>query len=407
MTRRLNYKNELGQHMTPVTIANMLCQQLPRGVTVAIDLAVGDGALLHALRGRWKKIELYGVDCDRERVTRAARLLGPGCAGQGDGLTARLPSRLNATAGRTVLIGNPPYFAVESRDIDLRLQRKAFPGVSSKHGLRRIEMTFFSRALIEARRRKGVVAMILPSAFAAGIQYAPYRAALLEHYRVLKAIEIQDGGYRDTEATTILLIIDTACRPTREVEISRYTVSEDEFAVVYRGRISRDQRLDARYWAGAHLHQMKAPTLGEVGADISRGRRSKAEALKDSQIVLHTTDLCRLEGRRIRLPDLHLETMESNDVDVMAEAKDFLIARTGTRVRWEPIEVAAGSAPISDHVLRIRAPKGFYRAIKASLLHPNFSNWLASISKGVCATVLTKRELLQMPLFAMQGKCNG
>jgi hypothetical protein len=278
----------------------------------------------------------------------------------------------------------------------------AFPGLSSRHGLRRTEMSFFARALVEARRRKGLVAMIMPSAFAAGIQYARYRAALLEHYRVLKAIEIQDGGYRNTEATTTLLIIDTARRPTRRVEISRYIAKEDELTVIYRGRVSPDQRLDARYWAAVHLHNTKAPTLGEVGAEIQRGRRSKAEALKDSQIVLHTTDLCRISGQQIRLPKSNDRRASLRGSDVFAEAGDFLIARTGTRVRWDPIEVAAGAAPISDHLLRIRAPKDVQLAVKASLHHPDFACWLASISKGVCATVLTKRELLQMPLFAMR-----
>ena len=35
-----------------------------------------------------------------------------------------------------------------------------------------------------------------------------------------------------------------------------------------------------------------------------------------------------------------------------------------------------------------------------TLCHPQFSAWLQGASKGICATVLTKRELLQMPLFA-------
>lgn len=51
-------------------------------------------------------------------------------------------------------------------------------------------------------------------------------------------------------------------------------------------------------------------------------------------------------------------------------------------------------------MLRIRAPAKVRRQVIESFMHPAFPAWLASVTKGVCASVVTKRELLKMPLFA-------
>ena len=397
MARSDRFKSSLGQHMTPPTIADVLTQHLPRGVSRAVDFAVGDGGLLAALKKRWPSIRVYGTDCDPDRVNKAKQQLGNAAIGLADGLAARIPSFLAQGPGRFIVIGNPPFLPTPVREIDQRLQATAFPGVNSKHGLRRLEMSFLARALTEAKRRDGLVAMILPSAFSSGLQYARYRRAVLENYCVLKSVEIHGGGYRDTEATTFILIVDTARKPTQDVEISRFFVRESRFEVVYRGQVLPDQRLDARYWGALELHMSDAPTLGEMGVTIIRGKRSKAEGERSKQRLLHTTDLCRVGGNSIRLPE---DTSVFGDEDTVVEKGDILLSRTGTRVRWEPVVVASGRAVISDHLLRIRAPHGVKKATRASFQHPYFRTWLDSVSKGVCATVVTKSELMKMPLFA-------
>jgi Methyltransferase small domain len=398
MARDDKFKSSLGQHMTPAAIADLLVEHLPRGVSRAVDLAVGDGRLLTALQRRWPSVRVYGTDCDPDRVRKAKERIGHSSIGLADGLAARIPSYVANGPGRFAVVGNPPFLATPAREIDQRLQSGAFPGVTSKHGLRRLEMSFLARGLIEAKRRDGLLAMILPSAFSSGLQYASYRRSVLENYCVLKSIEIHGGGYRDTEATTTLLIIDTARMPTREVEIGRYFTRENLFQAIYRGKVLPDQRLDARYWGARELHACSMPTLAEIGVTINRGRRSKAEAARDQQQLLHTTDLCRIGGRSIRLPEPEGPLDEQ---DIVVEKGDILLPRTGTRVRWEPVVVIAGRAVISDHLLRIRAPHGLKEATRASFRHPHFRPWLHSVSKGVCATVVTKSELMQMPLFAL------
>lgn len=396
MAHRIKFNNELGQHMTPPKIAELLCRELPDGIGAAIDLAVGHGDLLLPLKNRFLDIQLHGIDCDPERLAFATRCLGEGRTTLGDGLTTRLPRRLSGSGLIFAVVCNPPFLPMAASAEAERLISAAFPGVASRHGLRRMEMAFFARALLEAKKRNGWVAIVLPSAFAAGLQYAPYRKSLMETYRVVKAIEIRESCFRDTEATTVLLFVDAGSRPTGDVQIAKYEMSKDKLQEIYNGPVSSSQRLDATYWKAAHLHQSKSPTLRQVGAEIARGTRSHAEAARKRQRLFHTTDLSRLTNHRVALA-----LMRCGRNDVVAKSGDILLPRTGTRVRWEPVEVTRGIAPISDHVLRIRTPREFRAAVWQSFRHPNFRVWLESVSKGVCATVLTKQELLDMPLFAL------
>lgn len=399
MAQRIKFNDELGQHMTPHRIAALLGRELPDGICAAVDLAVGHGDLLLPLCDRWPDIQLYGVDCDPARLSEASNRLGKAKTSLGDGLTAKLPRRLSGVSGRFAAVCNPPFLPMAGTAHTDRLIARAFPGVASRHGLRRMEIAFLARALLEAKVRKGWVAIILPSAFASGLQYAPYRKSLMETYRVTKAIEVREGRFRDTEAATVLLIIDTGSRPTGDVLISTFDLATDRLEQIYHGSVCASQRLDATYWKAAHLHQSTGLTLRQVGAEIARGTRSRAEAARSRQHLLHTTDLSRLTGRQVVL-----QSKRIGRGDVVAEAGDILLPRTGTRVRWEPVEVARGSAPISDHVLRIRAPRKFRRAVWESFCHPNFQVWLQSVSKGVCATVVTKQELLDMPLFSLDAR---
>jgi hypothetical protein len=397
MGRADKFKDALGQHMTPEPVANLIADELRGSITSAVDLAVGDGALLLAIAHRWPRASLHGVDCDELRVSHARAANSRLRLRHGDGLTARFPALRQEECQRVAIVGNPPFLSANATDESRAWLDAAFAGVQSRHGVRRLEMAFLARALIEARKRQGLVAMLMPSPFASGVLYGPYRRALLAQYGVDKVISVEGTRFRNTEASTVLLIIDTALSSTTNIEISRYCPVEGK-TVVHRGSVGGDVRLDARYWSAAQLRLTGAPTLGECGVDVTRGRYCKADARRMNRAVLHTTDLCRLSGPSIELHPLSADSFD--DMDVLAEAGDILLSRTGTRVRWQPVEVKRGVAPITDHVLRIRAPEPVRRQVIESFMHPAFPAWLASVTKGVCASVVTKRELLTMPLFA-------
>jgi hypothetical protein len=397
------FKDDLGQHMTPTAVASLFGSEVLDTPTAVIDLAVGDGALLAAVQRAYPGATLHGIDCDPARLAQAAKAVEGSRLRLGDGLSINFPRLSKAGQQRVWIVGNPPFLFSQPTEVDAAWQARAFPDVDSKHGIRRTEMSFFSRALVEAKKRKGIVAILMPSPFASGILYAPYRQSLLRNFNLLKVINIEDARYRDTEASTVLLVVDTASTGTNEIEISRFCATEAAKHVIYAGPIGEVDRLDAGYWSAIDLHRSKVPTLGDIGVDVARGRFCKADAERLKRRVLHTTDLCRHAGATIRLSKVFDTGVDG--YDITAQAGDILLARTGTRVRWDPIMVTSGSAPITDHILRIRAPRNMRAQVAASFMHPHFATWLSSVSKGVCATVITKRELLRMPLFASNHAC--
>lgn len=396
MSRNDKFNDALGQHMTPATIAKLVARFVPSTVRVAIDLAVGDGALLRVLQARKSPVTLLGIDCDSYRLEQARAADVPIQLRHADGLEFPLPRWKHLQRSQLVILGNPPFLPVDPNGEHARWQELAFSDVRSRHGVRRLEMSFLSRALVEARQRGGLVVMLMPSPIAAGLLYEPYRRSLLSNFRVQRVVTIDDMRYRDTEASTVLLAIDASRAGGRHVAIDRFSPT-DGLTRVYRGPVEPGQRLDAGFWSAIDLHRTGAPTLEQMGVDVTRGRYCKADADRRQHRVLHTTDLSRHQGSTIHLPD---RIGRSFHDDVLAEAGDILLSRTGSRVRWEPVIVASGIAPITDHVLRIRAPEPVRDRVARSFQHPAFPMWLESVTKGVCASVITKRELLQMPIFS-------
>ncbi|CAH2805434.1 MAG: hypothetical protein PPHEINF_5780 [uncultured Paraburkholderia sp.] len=49
--------------------------------------------------------------------------------------------------------------------------------------------------MVEARKRQGLVAMLMPSPFASGVLYGPHRRALLAQYGVVKVIRSRARGF--------------------------------------------------------------------------------------------------------------------------------------------------------------------------------------------------------------------
>jgi hypothetical protein len=396
MDRTDKFNDALGQHMTPETIARLVARSLPSTVRIAVDLAVGDGALLRGLQTRKSPVTLLGVDCDAHRLEQARTGKVPMQLRHADGLAFPLPRWKQLERGELAILGNPPFLAADPQGEHARWQELAFDDVRSRHGPRRLEMSFLARALVEARQRRGMVAMLMPSPIAAGLLYEPYRRSLLSNFRVQRVVTIDNTRYRDTEASTVLLVIDASRVGSHQVTIDRFSPSEG-LTRVYRGPIEPGQRLDAGFWSAIDLHRSGAPTLEQMGVDVTRGRYCKADADRRCHRVLHTTDLSQHQGATIQLPD---RVGPSFRDDVLAETGDILLSRTGSRVRWEPVIVAGGTAPITDHVLRIRSPELVRDRVARSFQHPAFPTWLESVTKGVCASVITKRELLQMPIFS-------
>ncbi len=301
----------------------------------------------------------------------------------------------NKTGMRLACLGNPPF--VGGTEEGLPWLTKAFTGLTGKLGTDRAEVQFLARALVTARSSGSRVVFMMPIGFADGDIYRRIRALLMEQYQLIKVIEVSGGrAFADTEARTVVLVIDTKDQGSVETEICEMSRADTTQRRVLKAQLAPGTRLDARYHKAMLAGPVGGPQLRDLNVSIDRGVLSRKEAEELCIPAVHTTDLNRARNRRITSP-MHEPTHEGV---LTAKKGDILLPRTGSRVRWEPVMMSDGEAAITDHVFRIRAPERVRDLVYKSLCHPEFSAWLRGASKGVCATVLTKRELLQMPAFA-------
>ncbi|MBI5007875.1 MAG: SAM-dependent DNA methyltransferase [Nitrosomonadales bacterium] len=383
---------KLGQFMTPSGIAGLVARELGYCDTV-IDFAVGEGALLNAVQHmQGNGTGVIGFDVDQKMINRAQMVLRNAQLIYGNGLTSHIKGE---PRGKIGIVGNPPF--VSAAPVESSWVTKAFPGLTGKLGTHRAEVQFLARALVTARPVGGRVVFVMPIGFADGDIYSRIRALLTSQYRLLKCIEVPAGIFADTEARTVVLVIDTAGEGGIETEVCEVQAYSAQPLRVVSKVIKPGERLDARYHKAMQSSTSNGPLLRDLGVTIDRGIYSRKEAEDMHITAIHTSDLNRATNHKLVGSPGKNETLGHA---VTAKKGDILLPRTGSRVRWEPVIVQSGEMPITDHVFRIRAPKKVREIVCQSFYHPLFRAWLEGASKGVCATVLTKRELLQMPAFA-------
>lgn len=390
-------KKQLGQFMTPTPLANLVARELG-ACDAVIDFAVGDGSLLKAVSERLEnRVQLFGFDVDKRMVAASRAALGNATVRHSDGLRARVFT--NQISGRLGIVGNPPF---TSNGIDASgWVQKAFPDIKGKKGVDRAEIQFLARALVLGRQAAARVVLVMPIGFADGDTYRQIRASLMRHYRLIKCIEITGTPFQDTEARTVVLVIDAASTGAGATEISEFDSDSKKTVRIAKETLLPGTRLDARFHKVQRLGaESVSVQLKDLKVSITRGLFSRKEAELQRVIALHTSDLAKASAGKLSAKS----GLNSDDLarHVVAKKGDILLPRTGSRVSWSPVVLQAGRAPITDHVFRIRAPSAVRDVVYRSFLHPSFIMWLNGVSKGVCATVLTKRELLEMPVFALQ-----
>ena len=271
----------------------------------------------------------------------------------------------------------------------------AFPGLTTNYGRRRLEMYFFAKSLLLAKQHSGILSIFLPISFAEGDVFQQYRKILCDNYYVEKAIEVPENVFACTETRTILLIIRMDRPHITKTNISRINPITFKLESLSNEHMTNGTRLDARFHQNDCWKNINIPNISQLGATITRGSLSNSEARKRSLPIVHTSDL----GRILNGTPPQFSKIKNKDI-ITVKSGDILLSRTGKRVCWQPVIVQQGSFAITDHVFRIRVPKKNLNSVIDSFKHPAFFEWLNNNIKGVCASVLTKKDLQTMPVFS-------
>jgi type I restriction enzyme M protein len=106
---------------------------------------------------------------------------------------------------------------------------------------------------------------------------------------------------------------------------------------------------------------------------------------------VHTTNL---EHKNAKLGFLSTEKIYTKCL--LTKKGDILLSRVGKIGKMSM--VWKGKVPISDCIYCIRVPKKYRRLVWKSFTSKNGENWFNAYAHGVCAKLISKKDLLNFPI---------
>lgn len=378
------------EHMSRL-IASKLKAKQPKTV---IDVGAGEGALLGAIKDRWKSARLLGVDID-PRV-RKAQAVSHIESILGDGLDHKLPAFIETKYGHIDLaVSNPPYTAIRgNKSTELILKDAGLFDAIGKSKNYPAELVFLAQNL-RILKDEGALAIILPSGIINSDRWVKLRKLLCGSHRLTTVIELPDKIFEKTEAKTYALILQKGGR-TRSVRLLK---TDEEGVLSSCIKITARQaveRMDFSYYlADRSKDSLAAPhfTLRELGAQVFRGQLSCSMAKAVKVKLFHTSDMgssptsLRISGDRSGLGHPHA-----------IKKGDIIVARVGTRCIGRMCFISGGYAIASDSVYVIRLAPEFQQYAWKAFSSENGIEQIKALCRGVCAKYVTKDQLLDLPL---------
>ena len=385
----------IGQYFTAQPVSDMMVsmfqQDTPNRV---IDLGVGHGSLLYAAYNRYNKADFYAADIDKKVISKISERLPFVNVLHIDGLSKGLSKQMKLKIGSVdIAVCNPPYYRLD-KTTELK---DLFNKVGLKNSTKLIKFTsdiVFLAQNLQMLKKGGELGIILPDSVFTGHEFVGLREDLLTNHNIVRIIQLPDKIFKKTEARTHILLMEK-CGPIQK----RIPIYQSDFSgnIGEAVNISADDllyRMDHSYYAWKELNKYSDDimTLGDLNVEIKRGHKTKKYLQRKSIPFFHTTSFPSDIKTKINLTNSPVFD------DVYTEPGDILIARVGKRCIGKVAMVNSGNQVISDCVYRVRAPKKHRSRIFRELISDKGQQWLRVIAHGVCAQVISKRDLLHFPL---------
>jgi N-6 DNA Methylase len=387
--------DQLERHYTRPHFARLLVDSISAERPARIlDLGVGRGALLTQAAHRWPDAEYWAADVDPAAGLAIGNVPGSVTFVPSDLLVDGLPESVVDAIGGTidVAVCNPPYSGrIRSQRHDELLRRM---GMEDQH-LPHVSTgpTVFLAQLMDCLRSGGELGVILPDTLIAGERFKPIRNWLIAEHGLQAVIELPSYAFSRTETRTYILLLKKNGRTAERVPLC---LADRQGRIASTVTVRRDalrHRMDFTWhqWQSASTPS-DHPTLADLGIAILRGT-AEAKVLKSSRkAFVHTTTLPRIPS------DIVLDENPGILSGLSARSGDILIGRVGTRCLGRRAVVVAGTAPVSDCVYVVRAPKLLQDSVWRAIASDEGLAWIIGQSRGVCARHLTKADLLRMPI---------
>jgi len=385
-----------GQVLTPAELAQCLAGRLTGMDGSWLELGVGTGRIAQACLDVRNASSYLGIEIDPNLAAHApkdSRLQ----IEMGDVLSPQSLEHLlgNQRFDRTA--GNPPFGLHALGEACRDRITSLCPGLELSLHWVPLDLYFVLESLARLKPG-GEAAFVVAASIAEDARLRAFRSNLINTASEVECYELPERmfGWK-AQVQSYLLIARFGGTPCRSVTVGRLAPGsldvESSADVMPAAAI---ERLDFAFHEFTEMNRAlnessRTSSLAELGAEIVRGSRTKAQ-FDDLEIgSFHTSDL----------PRAHAEVRFDNAVDHgfnFARPGDILIARVGTRCLERHAVVAAGRRHYTEAVYRIQVPRPHRKRVAQWMTSEAGARWRQAAATGACAKHLTVSTLLQMPV---------
>ncbi|WP_431778490.1 N-6 DNA methylase [Microbacterium aurantiacum] len=264
----------IDQHFSPPTLAARLANYLDDDPSGVFDPAMGEGALLQAVKLRWPGVRVYGADVDHDVVVAARRRYPTWNVARADALdpASRRASRVwraVRSEGVDYVVLNPPFSFRGYGGPKVTLDDEEFRATPS--------VAFLVTALTQSVPRKGALA-ILPAGALPGQRDRTLMRRLSEMWDLDTLEELPRGTFQGVAASSVIVrATPRTNRPLQALDTKREPRRQMCVCVdVIRGRVpvaNADLTDDAAGVPWIHTTSVRG---GRVDLSASSSRRSQS-----------------------------------------------------------------------------------------------------------------------------------
>jgi tRNA1(Val) A37 N6-methylase TrmN6 len=389
----------LARYYTEEIVSNLLVKEITySNPKIIVDLGIGGGSLTIAAHRKWKSATFIGTDIDHKQISETQERLPFVRIIKADGLNKNINLKLNLKVGSIdIAICNPPYLKIPVKS-SLYMDLFKSVGLTNCNKLKYLtsDLIFLAQNLL-LLKEGGMLGIILPDGLITSEEFRWFRFDLINSHTILSVIQLPDNIFKKADARTHIVILKKS-KNVFENDVNlclvdRNGVYVESLYIPCKYLIDRCDFFYNKLHISKIFSTRDTKTLVEIGADIKRGQLTKLELQALGIKYVHTTNLVHLSK-----VSLSCVMLKEYHIYVHTDKNDILLARVGRGCIGKVSFVKEGNQLLSDCVYRIRVPRIFLKKVWNSLCSTEGQLWIKAHSHGVCARLISKRDLLNFPI---------
>ncbi len=365
-----------------------------------VDLGCGDGSLSISASYLWPEAKFFTVDIDRNCMPQLYKIITPSHKINHihvvhDVFDFELPNKIGKNNYFDLAICNPPFSRLVWNDnFSKILQKSGFSEAICENVNISSDTIFLAQNLILVKDG-GAIAIIVPDGFVTGQNFKSIRREIMKKNSIDNVIQLPEKSFHHTDARCFIIKITKSKKQLSKIKLSKYDFGDELLKELFINFNDAEDRMDYDYYVN-YKKKPNSITIENLGADIRRGSIGKIQTLDKKFPTFHTTNFSQsIDGKLSFTEEIVNDFPEKC---LIAEPGDILIARVDRKLYEKVCIIEKGCAAITDCVYRVRLPKFYQNKVFQYLRSEKGSIGLKSVSKGVSARLLGKKDLLSLSI---------